>query len=291
MFYRLFPNLQIYSKKLEIRNRLSFCFYRILHKFVIAMDFMEEFSRFMAENSLEGRLEAVPVPVTSRTPEAAEVQAEAMAPLAGRATFVAEDRWRADGDALRARLLAHAGHFRQVYARNCTVRRIERAAAARFLSETHSYGDALSRFRYGLFVERVTGEKGPDAPAPGTLVAVATFSKARARVIAGRRVRSHEWVRYASLPGIRVEGGMGKLLDAFVAEVRPEDVMTYADLEWSDGRAYRELGFALDSVREPVMFAVDPVTWERNALKYVSDMSGMLFFRNFGSLKFRKSYI
>ena len=255
------------------------------------MDFTEEFARFMAENGLAERLEAVPVPVTARTPEDAEKQAQALAPLAGRAVFIAEDRWRAGGDAVRTRLLAHAGCFRQVYARNCTVKRIERAAAARFLSETHSYGDALSRFRYGLFVGRVTGEKGPDAPAPGTLVAVATFSKARGRVIAGRRVRSHEWVRYASLPGIRVEGGMGKLLEAFVSEVHPEDVMTYADLEWSDGRAYRELGFGLDCTRDPVMFAVDPATWERRALKYVPDTSGMLFFRNFGSLKYRKSYI
>jgi len=255
------------------------------------MDFMEEFARFMAENGLAGRLEAVPVPVTAREPGAAAAQQSALAPLAGRAVFVVEDRWRSSGDALRARLLAHACRFRQVYARNCAVRRIDRATAARFLARTHSYGDALSRFRYGLFVEKVTGEKGLGLPAPGDLVAVATFSKARNRVIAGRRVRSHEWVRYASLPGVRVEGGMGKLLDAFVSEVRPEDVMTYADLEWSDGRAYRELGFELEGPREPVMFAIDSLTWERKALKYVPDTSGMLFYKNFGSLKYRKSYI
>lgn len=255
------------------------------------MSFPEEFSQFMTENGLQGCLEAVPVPVTAREPGAAAAQQRALAPLAGRATFVVEDRWRSSGDALRARLLSHCGRFRQVYARNCAVRRLSRADAADFLSRTHSYGDALSRFRYGLFVERVTGEKGSGGPAVGDLVAVATFSKARNRVIAGRRVRSHEWVRYASLPGVRVEGGMGKLLEAFAREVRPEDVMTYADLEWSDGRAYRELGFELEGPREPVMFAIDPATWERRALKYVPDTSGMLFYMNFGSLKYRKSYL
>ena len=226
-----------------------------------------------------------------QTPEAAEAQARALAPLTGRATFVAEDRWRADGDAVRARLLAHAGRFRQVYARNCAVRRIERAAAARFLSQTHSYGDALSRFRYGLFVERVTGEKGAQGPAPGDLVAVATFSKARNRTVEGHRIRTHEWVRYASLPGVRVEGGMGKLLDAFVSELHPEHVLTFADLEWSDGRAYRELGFELESRRDPVLFAVNPLTWERTDAKYVPDTTGMLYYQNFGSLKYRKAYI
>ena len=234
------------------------------------MGFFEEFYRFMSENGLSDRSDIVPVPISARTPEIAVEQAHSLAPLAGRVAFVVEDRWRAAGDNVRARLLAHAGRFRQVYARNCSVRRIDRVVAARFLKETHSYGDALSRFRYGLFIERITGEKGslPSVldyakdipPYPGDLVAVATFSKARNRVVGGRRVRSHEWVRYASLPGVRVEGGMGKLLEAFVSEVHPEDVMTYADLEWSDGRAYRELGFGLEGPREPVLFAIDPVS-------------------------------
>ena len=265
------------------------------------MDFVEDLSLFLLSHGMGGRTDIVPVPLTARDAAAAEEQRASLAPLAGKAVFVTEDRWHAVGETVRLRLLAHCGHFRQVYARNCEVRRIDRSVAAAFLEQTHSYGDALSRFRYGLFVERVTGEKGSQpvilseakdlcGPQPGDLVAVATFSKARNRVIDGRRVRSHEWVRYASLPGVRVEGGMGKLLEAFVSEVHPEDVMTYADLEWSDGRAYRELGFTLDGPRDPVTFAVDPLTWERRDVKYLTDTRGMLFYRNFGSLKYRKRY-
>ena len=261
------------------------------------MTFLEEFSRFLAEHGLSDRSDIVPIPLTARDMSAAETQRLSLEALAGKAVFVTEDRWRTAGEAVRLRLLAHCGRFRQVYARNCAVRRIERTVAAAFLSQTHSYGDALSRFRYGLFVERVTGEKGHlsgtkdlPGPQPGDLVAVATFSKARNRIIGGRRVHSHEWVRYASLPGIRVEGGMGKLLETFVSEVHPEDVMTYADLEWSDGRAYRELGFTLEGPREPVTFAIDPHTWERRDVKYVQDTWGMLFYKNFGSLKYRKQY-
>ncbi|MBQ6291508.1 MAG: hypothetical protein IKO88_05125 [Bacteroidales bacterium] len=265
------------------------------------MDFVGELSQFLSSNGLEDRQDIVPVPVIARDLSAAEEQYLSLVPLAGKAVFVTEDRWRTAGETVRLRLLAHCGRFRQVYARNCAVRRIERAVAAAFLSQTHSYGDALSRFRYGLFVDRVTGEKGRlpvirseekdlPCPVPGDLVAVATFSKARNRVIDGKRVKSFEWVRYASLPGVRVEGGMGKLLEAFVSEVHPEDVMTYADLEWSDGRAYRELGFTLAGPRDPVTFAVDPVTWTRRDVKYVPDTSGMLFYKNLGSLKYRKQY-
>ena len=255
-----------------------------------ATDYLEEFSRFMEENGLSGRSDIVPVPLTAREPGAAAEVQRALEPLAGHTAFVVEDRWRASGDAVRQRLLAHAGHFRQVYARNCAVRRIDRAAAERFLSRTHSYGDALSRFRYGLFVERITGEKGGGSPEVGDLVAVATFSKARNRTVGDSRVHTHEWVRYASLPGIRVEGGMGKLLDAFVSEIRPVYVTTFADLEWSDGRAYRELGFEAEGRRDPVLFAIDPVTWERTDSKYVSDLTGKLFYMNFGSLKYSKRF-
>ena len=265
------------------------------------MDFVEDFSLFLSSNGLADHQDIVPVPISARDVSAAEEQYRSLVPLAGKAVFVTEDRWRTAGETVRLRLLAHCGRFRQVYARNCAVKRIERAVAAAFLSQTHSYGDALSRFRYGLFVDRVTGEKGQSpvvrseakglpGPVPGDLVAVATFSKARNRVVDGRRVKSFEWVRYASLPGVRVEGGMGKLLEAFVSEVHPEDVMTYADLEWSDGRAYRELGFTLAGPREPVTFAVDPHTWTRRDVKYVPDTAGMLFYKNLGSLKYRKQY-
>ena len=262
------------------------------------MAFLDEFRQFMAANGLEDRHCFVPVPVAASSPEAARAARIALQPQAGRAMFIAEDRWRAAGALMRSRVLSHAGRFRQVYARNCAVRRIDRGLAAQFLEQNHTYGYALSRFRYGLFVEKVTGEKGLLAfddgsrkdypgPLPGDLVAVATFSKARGRVVDGERVRSFEWVRYASLPGVRVVGGMGKLLSSFISEVGPEDVMTYADLEWSDGGVYRDLGFRCEGPRESVMFAVDPLTWKRTPVKYVPDTSGMLFFENFGSLKYR----
>ena len=50
-------------------------------------------------------------------------------------------------------------------------------------------------------------------------------------------------MRYASAEGLGVNGGMGKLLNAFIEEVHPDDVMSYADASWSDGDVYRKLGF------------------------------------------------
>jgi len=44
---------------------------------------------------------------------------------------------------------------------------------------------------------------------------------------------------------------MGKLLQAFIEDVHPDDIMTYADLSWPDGGdAYRTLGFIEEAVVE-----------------------------------------
>lgn len=140
-----------------------------------------------------------------------------------------------------------------VYARNCDVRRLEKPVASAFLAANHKMGDATSRYRYGLFVRRHTGmsEAGLE---PETLVAVAAFSNARRWKKESGTVASYEWIRYASLPDVRVVGGMGKMLQTFIEDVRPDDIMTYCDTSWSDGNAYRELGFEQEGIIEKPEF-------------------------------------
>lgn len=209
-----------------------------------------------------------------------------------RPIIITEDRWHSRRTMMEARLTAHLERFSQIYARNCEVARIDRKTAADFLEACHSYGDAACRYRYGLFVKRRTGEESSEGSAPekGSLVAVATFSNARKWDKGGKIIRSFEWTRYASLPGIRLNGGMGKLLNAFIKDIGPDDIMTYADLEWSEGSVYEQLGFIPESFKEPVVFKVDE-NWRRYALKKDSDNrgegAGGRFFCNFGSGKYR----
>lgn len=258
------------------------------------MTFEEEIIQFFKDHGMEPDASVVAVPVTARTPEEARVQQEQLETYAGAVTFVVEDRWRTQRPALEPRLLAHHRVFRQVYARNCTVRRIDKPTAEAFLAAAHSYGDASCKYRYGLFTLRSTGEKGPGSIAADTLVAVSEFSSARNWKKGDITVKSCEWTRYASLPGIRVVGGMGKMLKHFIDEVHPDDIMSYADLEWSDGEAYRQLGFELESKKAPVLFRVNPQTWKRTAVKSTSEIQsgedtekGSLWFMNWGSLKYR----
>ena len=257
----------------------------------------DDIYRFLEENGLECRTGLiVPVNICASCPEEAAEQSDKLMKAISRhlsetgkyPLVIPEDRWIRQAGMMRARLLAHLEVFTPVYARNCEIRRIDKPTAAEFLSLTHAYGDAACRYRYGLFLKRSTGhiaKEGRCRIPAGTLIAVGTFSNARKWIKNGKEIRSYEWTRFASLPGLRISGGMGKVLKTFIEEVGPDDIMSYADLEGSEGTVYEQLGFTLEGRKEPVMFEIDS-DWNRRPVKS-GVPEGNLFYRNFGSNKYR----
>ena len=211
--------------------------------------------------------------------------------------IITQDRWVTQREMTQKRILSHLEIFFPIYARNCEVRRIEKSEAAEFLKLTHSYADANCRYRYGLFLKRHTGHIADSGESheytPGTLVAVATFSNARKWIKGDKTIRSYEWTRYASLPEIRVNGGMGKLLKTFIEEVQPDDIMSYADFEWSEGTVYEKLGFVSEGSKSPVTFEIGPDMHRRPTSLTTPDSAslpaptGNLFHINQGSRKYR----
>ena len=66
-----------------------------------------------------------------------------------------------------------------------------------------------------------------------------------------------------------------------------DDIMSYADLEWSEGTVYEQLGFTLEGKKDPVLFGIDS-EWNRRPFKQGATVSECnLFYRNFGSNKYR----
>ena len=170
--------------------------------------------------------------------------------------YLYEDRWWGAKEMVQERILARLERFTSVFARKCKVLSGRGNAAmpdivSDFLRKHHTYSTAKCRYRYALEYE-------------GQIVAVATFSEGRPMV---RKIDeplmnvpkeeqedasilifdSYEWIRYASLPGVRVVGGMGRLLKAFIEERysriepgTPLEVMTYSDTEWGNGEVYEK---------------------------------------------------
>lgn len=187
-----------------------------------------------------------------------------------------EDLWFTKGEIIRNRLKALLGKGEVVFARKCRIVIIDTPVAREFLDNNHILGYSRAKFFYGLFYSTHSGDLSKER-----LVAVASFSAGRPmKRIKGRQratngeidsteifVSSFEWIRYASVGASRVIGGMGRLLNAFVEHKNPQEVMSYADSDWSVGNAYSKLGFELVGKTAPVKFMIDPNTYERYSLK------------------------
>jgi hypothetical protein len=181
------------------------------------------------------------------------------------------------------------------------VKRIDKPTADNFLKINHLQDTVNAKLKYGLFlkpqyVERFMGDvvcgdtdevTEPNKP---KLIAVATFSGARTMKV-GERMgkRSYELIRFASLKGYVVVGGMDKLLKKFTEEHNPDDIMSYADRDWSDGRSYDKLGFSKIKNTLSQTFYINLRTLERHPSDWLTDGTQYLEIFNAGSIKFIKT--
>jgi hypothetical protein len=162
-----------------------------------------------------------------------------------------QDYWVTKQETVRSRIAALSGSGVRIHARQTRVRRITKDNMRSFFMDNHLQGPVNARYSYGLYA----GEK---------LVAAASFSAGRTVTRNGMAGRSFELLRYASLLHHRVIGGLGKLIACFIKEVDPDDIMTYADLDWASGKGYRALNFEQAAVTPPQMFRVHPADMIRH---------------------------
>lgn len=153
--------------------------------------------------------------------------------------------WECKTDIIKSRIKSILGCLDKIYARKCIVRRID--FPKEFLNKNHLQGAGVpTKHNYGLFHK-------------DELVAVMTFGKAR---FGNEEQYDYELYRYCSLLNISVTGGAGKLLKAFISEVNPKSVYTYAARDWSQGRLYEALGFTKVKYTEPGYYYI------KNDVKY-----------------------
>lgn len=151
--------------------------------------------------------------------------------------------------------MSYPSSFRSIFARNCEVRRISADIARDFMERHHRYGFSKCKYCYGIFIVRKGGGAldscGAEGFPIGSMVAVSCFSNARRWKKGEREILSYEWVRYACMEGTRVQGGMGKMLQAFIEELKPDDIMSYAPvINGDEGGVYETLGFRLEGEKE-----------------------------------------
>jgi hypothetical protein len=187
-----------------------------------------------------------------------------------------EDVWYAKKEIVQSRLRAALGDSQRIPARLTKVRRIDKPTLDAFIEANHLQVSTSAKYKYGLFLpknyERILNKENPLihpmietlAHSSEILVAVASFSGGKNIVRDGQTYRSFELIRFANCLHCTVVGGLDKLLKAFTKELNPDDIMTYADRDWSDGGGYERLGFERIGTTPPQIFYVNPDTWERH---------------------------
>ncbi len=191
-----------------------------------------------------------------------------------RCIHVWEDVYRQHAPLVEARILAMIGQRQRIHARSTQVVRIDKNKCEPFLNRHHLQGFVNAYYKYALIKN-------------DEVVAVATFSKSRVMQDGVVLYRSYELIRFASLTGYTVTGGLGKLINRFVEELKPAHLMTYADRDWGDGIGYRKLGFTVAGVSEPQLFYVDPQTMQRYSSRQLTEIPGSFIpIHTSGSIKY-----
>lgn len=144
---------------------------------------------------------------------------------------VFEDEWKFKPEIVKSRIRNLLNKIEdKIYARKCKIREISYRESQNFLYETHIQGNAISKYRYGLFYNN-------------ELVSVMTFSKLRKNLNGNNEENVYELLRFSNKLNTIVVGGASRLLNYFIKNVRPKKIISYADKRWSNGSLYEKLGF------------------------------------------------
>ena len=199
-----------------------------------------------------------------------------------------EDEWLYKKEIVKDRIKNILGikNDRVIYARNCEIKEIEPDIKNRFLEDNHIQGKDSSTIKLGAFFDN-------------ELISVMTFSlpnlvKGQKEQIKGK----WELNRFCSKIGIHIPGIASKFLSYFKKNYDWFEIYSYADMRWSKGNLYYQLGFNLESTTNPGYSYTDGIVRihrfnlrAQNGVpeKIISEQLGLYRIFDCGHLKFSMS--
>lgn len=140
-----------------------------------------------------------------------------------------EDEWRDKKDIVKHTIRHILGKSNiRTYARNTKIIEVKTKDKNTFFDSFHIQGSDKSSISYGLLYNN-------------DLVACMSFTKSKDN--------SYILSRYAS--SCSVVGGFSKLLVHFMKNNNFNEIISFADLRWSEGNVYEKNGWSLDKILQP----------------------------------------
>jgi len=155
-----------------------------------------------------------------------------------------EDEWTNKKDICKSRIKNILGITEnKIFARKCTISSVSKKEASYFLNKNHIQGYSVFKHGYGLYYNN-------------ELVSLMTFGKLRRNLGQKSKDGCYEMIRFCNKLNTNVIGGASKLLNHFIKEFNPKEIISYSDIRWSIGKLYLKLGFKLNHETEPNYFYV-----------------------------------
>lgn len=142
-----------------------------------------------------------------------------------------EDDWRDKKDLIKSIILNQLNKTpKKINARDCKTKIIKFKEKKDFLENNHIQGNCVSSINLGLFYNN-------------KLVSAMTFGKNRK--ILGQKTKkdNYELLRFCSQQKNSVRGGASKLFKYFINNFKPQKIISYANLNLSNGNLYKILNF------------------------------------------------
>lgn len=148
-----------------------------------------------------------------------------------------EDDWLFKRDIVESIILNNLKQNNiKIYARECEIKEVDSFHASNFINDNHIQGKCKGSINIGLFYMN-------------ELVSLMTFSNGR--MIMKNTNKGLELLRFCNKKTYTVVGGASKLFSYFVKKYKPDTVISYANLDISNGNIYRVLGFVETSITPP----------------------------------------
>lgn len=132
-----------------------------------------------------------------------------------------EDEIKLQPNIVKSRLKSIFGIIHnKIYARNCVIKEVDKKTSLNFINENHIQGYVQSKYQYALYYN-------------GIIVSIMTFGKRRITINKNKNENEYELLRFTNVNDVIVIGGFSKLLKHFIKKIKPEKIITYADVRWS----------------------------------------------------------
>lgn len=159
--------------------------------------------------------------------------------------------WETKQNLIESMIRSRLGLNTKIHGRSCEIQQITSNEANNFHKQNHMSGSLNSSVNIGLFKNN-------------ELISVISFIKSRFD-----KKYDYEIGRFSTKMNITIVGGLSKLFTYFVKTYKPKSVVTYADLRFGSGKAYKKIGFEYVGTTVPNYFYFKKNGYElENRMRY-----------------------